>query len=80
MLKPGITWIPSDFLLSVSDCIDATWFRDSEHPCHLSAVDGNPLVGSTCVRGPATGDSFSLLCIVLLTDVIYSFVMTFNII
>ena len=41
-------------------------------------VDGNQLVGSTCVRGPATGDSFSLLCIVLLSDVIYSFVMTFN--
>ena len=40
-----------------------------------SAVDGNPLVGSSCVRGPATGDFFGLLYIVLLTDVIYSFVI-----
>ena len=27
-------------------------------------MDGNPLVGSTCVRGPATGDSSSFLFIV----------------
>src|SRR6218665_1060003 len=24
----------------------------SEHPCHLSAANGNPLSGSMCVRGP----------------------------
>src|SRR6218665_1604753 len=35
--------------------IDVTWPRYSEHPCHLSAVDGNALVGSTRVRGPASG-------------------------
>src|SRR6218665_3889650 len=32
-------------------------------PCHLSAVDGNLLVGSTRVRESATGDSFSFLCL-----------------
>ena len=41
------------------------WHKDSEHPPHLSAVDGNPLAGSTCVRGPASDDSFSLLCLLL---------------
>src|SRR6218665_2547548 len=42
--------------------------RDSEHPRHLSAIAGNPLVGSTRVRGPTSGDSFNLLCLVLRTD------------
>jgi len=60
--------------------IDTTWERDSEHPCHQSAVEGYPLVGSTCLCGPVTGDFITLLCVVLLTEVIYSFVMTFNII
>ena len=46
---------------------------------HLSAFDGNLFVGSTCVRGPATGgDSSSSLCIVLLTDEIYAFASTLN--
>jgi len=36
--------------------------RDSEHTYHLSA--GNLMVGSTCVRGSAFGDSFSLLCLI----------------
>ena|SRR6218665_1393131 len=46
--------------------IDMTCSRDSEHPRNLSAVNRNPLVGSTCMCGPASGDSFSLLCLVLL--------------
>src|SRR6218665_1143914 len=44
--------------------IDVTWSRDSEHPHQLSAVDRNPLAGSTHVRGPTSGDSFSLLSLV----------------
>jgi len=32
-----------------------TWSRDSEHSYHLSAVNGNPLVGSTRVRGLQLG-------------------------
>jgi len=44
------------------------WSRDSEHPSHMSAVDRNPLTGSTRVCGPTSGDSFSLLCLVLQTD------------
>ena len=56
------------------------WSRDSEHPHHpLSAVDWNPLACSTCVRGPTTGDSFSILCVVVLIEWTYSFIMTFNI-
>ena len=35
----------------------------AEHPRHLSGIDGNLLAGSTRVLGPATGDSFSLLCL-----------------
>ena len=46
----------------------------------LSAVDGDRLAGSTRVRGPLIGDTVSLLCIILLTDCTYSFIMTFNII
>src|SRR5688572_6824309 len=60
--------------------IDASWLRDSEHPCHLSSFNENPLVGSTCAHEPATGDSSSFLGIVLLTDVIYSFIVTLSII
>jgi len=41
--------------------IEAAWSRDSEYSCHQSAVDGNPLVGSTYVRVPTTVDSFNLL-------------------
>src|SRR6218665_2724746 len=44
--------------------IDITWERDSEHPYHMSA--GNLLVGSTCVRRSAFGDSFSLLQLTVL--------------
>jgi len=43
--------------------IDTIWFRDSEHPYPLPAVDRNTFVG---VHGHAIGDTFSLLCIVLL--------------
>ena len=53
--------------------MEATWFRDSKHPCHLSAVNGNPLLGSLCMHGPVTADSF---CFVLLIDVLLSFLMT----
>ena len=35
---------------------------------HLPTVNLKPLVGSTCVRGPAAGKSFSSLCVVLLTS------------
>ena len=45
---------------------DVAWSRDSEHLRHLSAVDRNPLAGSTLASGPAIGDSFSLLCLALL--------------
>ena len=52
--------------------------NDHEQPCHLSAADGSPLAGSTCVRGTTTGDSSSLLCTVLLTvyrcDSLYSII------
>src|SRR6218665_2012789 len=48
--------------------IDVIWFRDSEQPCHQSAVNGrNPLVGSMCMCGPAFGDSFGLLSLALQT-------------
>ena len=51
--------------------IDIIYQRDSEHPYHLSAE--NLLVGSTCVRGSAFGDSFSLLCLIFaLTENIHS--------
>ena len=43
--------------------------RDSDHPHHHSAVDGNPKDDSTCLRGTAFGDFSSLLCNVLLTGV-----------
>src|SRR5688572_2765101 len=43
---------------------DSTWLRGSEHSCHLSAVEGIPLVGSKCAHGPIIGESFSFLCIV----------------
>lgn len=54
-----------------------------DNPYHLFAVNGNPSDGSMRVRGPAVGDSFSLLCtacIVLLIVRTYSFIMTINII
>jgi len=51
--------------------IDVTWSRDSELPCHVSAVDEGSLAGSTRVRGPTTGDSFSLWYLVLQTDWIF---------
>src|SRR5688572_31182288 len=35
--------------------------RQRLHSCRLESV----FVGSTCVRGPATGDSFSLYCALL---------------
>jgi len=37
----------------------------------MSSVDGNPLAGSTRVRGPVSGDSFSSLCLVLQTERAY---------
>jgi len=39
------------------NAVEVTWPRDSEHPCHLSAVDKDPLAGSMRVRGPTTDDS-----------------------
>jgi len=45
----------------------------------MSAVDGKPYAGSTRVRGSAVGDSLNLLCLVLLGDVRYSFITTFDI-
>ena len=60
--------------------IDITSPRDSEHPYHPIAVDGNSLVGSTRVRGPTTGSSFSILCLILLIDWTCLFITTFNII
>src|SRR6218665_977997 len=49
--------------------IDLTWSRDSEHSCHLSAVDGNPLPGSARVPWTTTdGNSFSSMCFVFKTD------------
>lgn len=41
---------------------------DSEHPHHLSAVDGKPFAGFSRLCGPASGDSFNLLRLVLLID------------
>ena len=38
----------------------------------LSSVDGNPMGGSTRVRGLTPGDSFSLLCIVHLCNIVVS--------
>jgi len=46
--------------------------------CHLLAVDGNRLAGSKRVRRPTTGDSVSLLCLVLLMKWTYLFIMVFN--
>jgi len=40
------------------------WSRDSEHPCHLSAVEE---AGPMLVSGPASGDSFNLMYLVLQT-------------
>src|SRR6218665_687307 len=45
-----------------------------------SSVGGNPLAGSTHEHGLDTGDSFSLLCLVLLIWETYSFLTTCNII
>src|SRR6218665_3558816 len=60
--------------------IYVTWSRDSGHPYHLSAIERNPLAGSTSVRGAAAGDSFILLCLLLSNRMTYSFITTFNII
>jgi len=40
----------------------------SEHPNNLLPVNGIPLAGFTCLRGPTSGDSFRLLCLGLLID------------
>ena len=54
------------------------------YTCHLSASGWPESTGwfhrCATVHGHPTGDSFSLLCIVWLTDIPHSFVMTFNII
>jgi len=39
--------------------IDLTYSKETLNTYHLSAVDGNLLVGSTCMRGSACGNSFS---------------------
>lgn len=55
---------------------------NGEHLCHLSSCDRDPLVGFTCVRGPATGDLFQLTvhCLTNVYVILYSFVVTFTII
>ena len=40
--------------------VDLTYSKETLNNYHLSAVEGNPLVGSTSVRGSTSGDSFEL--------------------
>src|SRR6218665_1586200 len=47
--------------------IDITWSRDSEHPCHLSAVDGNRWLALHMCKGLALV-TLSDYCLFLLID------------
>ena len=50
------------FSVTTRPCLSTPLHQETEHPCNLSAVNRTHLVSSTCVRGPATGDRFILLC------------------
>ena len=70
-------WIYINYVIIIYKYFESI---DSEHLCHLSAVDENPLAGSMRVRGLATGDSSSLLCLLLLIQRKHAFIMRLNII
>jgi len=58
--QPAIYSVCDRSRLSLLCHIDVTWSRDSEHPCHLLTIDGNPFAGSTPVLGPPIASICSL--------------------
>src|SRR6218665_1744822 len=65
-LRPMVDIVPCLRSLPSLYPIDVIWSRYSEHPGLWSGVDGNLWVGPMRMGGPATGNPFSLLHLVLL--------------